>query len=87
MTTIARDERAATTGLATRERAPGAGGGIEYRALHALVFVTCLALAALLRLLPRRWHPWIGPAERPMSLVAEARAAADSTVPYVFQVS
>ena len=61
--------------------------GIEYRALYAVVFAVCFVMAALLRLLPRRLHPWIGSSERPMSLAAEARAATDCTVPYVFQVA
>jgi len=61
--------------------------GVEYRLLYAVVFVVCFALAALLRLAPRRWHPWIASSERPMSLAAEARVATDATVPYVFQVA
>ena len=61
--------------------------GIEYRVVYALVFAVCFALAALLRLFPRDLHPWIAPSERRLSLAAEARSAADSTVPYVFQVS
>jgi|GEM_PF-3273363 len=64
-----------------------ASPGIEYRVLYATVFAVCFAMAALLRLLPRRLHPWIDAAARPMSLWAEARSAADATVPYVFQVS
>ena len=55
--------------------------GIEYRVVYTLVFAVCLVLAALLRLFPRRLHPWISPSERPMSLVGEARAAADSNRP------
>ena len=72
-------DASAATGGARR-----AGAGTEYRVLHALVFAVCLALAALARLvrpLRRRRAP------RRTGLVAEARAAADSTVPYVFQVS
>jgi len=64
-----------------------AAPGIEYRALYAVVFAVCFVLAAILRLAPRRLHPWIEAGARRRSLAAEARAAADATVPYVFQVS
>ena len=61
--------------------------GVEYRALYAVVFAVCFVLAALLRLLPRRLHPWMDDTARPTSLWGEARSAAAATVPYVFQVS
>lgn len=82
MTTITRTDTGARP-TAHGHHAPG----VEYRVVYALVFAVCFAMAALLRLFPRRLHPWIAPSERRMSLVAEARAAADSTVPYVFQVA
>jgi len=59
---------------------------IEYRVMYALIFMVCLAIAGLCRLLPRNRHPWICPGEEGSgSLWTEARSAADSTVPYVFQ--
>ena len=86
MATTMEEHTFGTHGGASARRAHAAPG-IEYRALHAVVFTVCLALAAMLRLLPRRRHPWIDAGERRMSLVAEARAATDATVPYIFQVS
>lgn len=59
---------------------------IEYRITYALVFVVCLAITGLCRLLPRNRHPWISAGDDgSSSLWREARSAADSTVPYVFQ--
>lgn len=59
---------------------------IEYRVTHALVFLVCLAITGLCRLLPRNRHPWIGAGDdHSASLWTEARSAADSTVPYIFQ--
>lgn len=59
---------------------------IEYRVTYALVFVVCLAITGLCRLLPRNRHPWISAGDDgSASLWSEARSAADSTVPYVFQ--
>ncbi|MFK7892176.1 MAG: hypothetical protein AB8B63_15270 [Granulosicoccus sp.] len=59
---------------------------VEYRITYALVFVVCFAITALCRLLPRNRHPWIGAGDDgSSSLWSEARSAADSTVPYVFQ--
>ena len=86
MATTMEDHTFDTGGASAGRRGQGAPG-IEYRVLYAVVFAVCFVLAALLRFAPRRLHPWIDPAERRMSLVAEARAAADATVPYVFQVS
>lgn len=63
-----------------------AGHSIEYRITYALVFIVCLAITGLCRLLPRNRHPWITASDDPTaSLWSEARSAADSTVPYVFQ--
>ena len=87
MTTITRHDPIRRAAPAPATVHAHAQEGVEHRVLYALVFAVCFALAALLRLAPRRIHPWISPSERPMSLVAEARAAADSTVPYVFQVA
>jgi hypothetical protein len=59
---------------------------IEYRITYALVFIVCLAITGLCRLLPRNRHPWISAGDDgSSSLWGEARSAADSTVPYVFQ--
>jgi len=59
---------------------------IEYRITYALVFMVCLTITALCRLLPRNLHPWISAGDdRSASLWSEARSAADSTVPYIFQ--
>ncbi len=59
---------------------------IEYRVTYALIFMVCLAITGLCRLLPRNRHPWIcSSADGSASLWSEARDAADSTVPYVFQ--
>lgn len=58
---------------------------IEYRVTYALVFMVCLAITGLCRLLPRNRHPWIcTDCDGSGSLWHEARSAADSTVPYVF---
>lgn len=63
-----------------------AGHSIEYRITYALVFIVCLAITGLCRLLPRNRHPWITAGDNgTTSLWSEARSAADSTVPYVFQ--
>jgi len=62
------------------------GKSIEYRVMYSLIFMVCLAIAGLCRLLPRNRHPWIcADAADSASWWAEARSAADSTVPYVFQ--
>lgn len=59
---------------------------IEYRITYALVFMVCLAITGLCRLLPRNRHPWICAGDDgSASLWREARSAADSTVPYIFQ--
>ncbi len=59
---------------------------IEYRVLYALIFMVCLAITGLCRLLPRNRHPWICAGDDgSCSMWSEARDAADSTVPYVFQ--
>ena len=59
---------------------------IEYRIVYSLVFIVCLAITGLCRLLPRNRHPWICAGDDGSgSLWSEARSAADSTVPYVFQ--
>jgi hypothetical protein len=61
-------------------------GSIEYRVTYALVFMVCLAITGLCRLLPRNRHPWICAGDDgSASLWSEARSAADSTVPYIFQ--
>lgn len=60
---------------------------IEYRLVYAPVFLGCLAIAALFRLLPSKWHPWSEARDAcQCSLWCEARTAADSTVPFIFQV-
>ena len=62
------------------------GKSIEYRVMYALVFIVCLAITGLCRLLPRNRHPWICSGDDGSgSLWTEARSAADSPVPYVFQ--
>lgn len=61
------------------------GKSIEYRIMYALIFMVCLAITGLCRLLPRNRHPWICAGDSGSSLWSEARSAADSTVPYVFQ--
>lgn len=62
------------------------GSSIEYRIVYSLVFMVCLAITGLCRLLPRNRHPWINAGDNgTRSLWSEARSAADSTVPYVFQ--
>lgn len=62
------------------------GSSIEYRVMYSLVFIVCLAITGLCRLLPRNRHPWITAGDDgSCSLWSEARSAADSTVPYVFQ--
>jgi len=62
------------------------GTSIEYRVMYALIFMVCLAISGLCRLLPRNRHPWMCASETgSTSLWKEARMAADSTVPYVFQ--
>ncbi|MBX2881711.1 MAG: hypothetical protein KTR32_17320 [Granulosicoccus sp.] len=58
---------------------------IEYRITYSLVFLVCLFVTALCRLIPRNSHLEIGADDdRSRSLWGEARSAADSTVPYVF---
>ena len=62
------------------------GSSIEYRVMYSLIFLVCLAITGLCRLLPRNRHPWISAGDNGSgSLWSEARSAADSTVPYVFQ--
>ncbi len=59
---------------------------IEYRVVYALVYTVCLAITGLCRLLPRNSHPWMCAGDDgSRSLFSEARCAADSTVPYIFQ--
>ena len=81
------EDRAFDMTAAPAARRAHAAPDIEYRTLHAVVFAVCFVLGALLRLLPRRLHPWLDASARPMSLRAEARSIADATVPFVFQVS
>lgn len=58
---------------------------IEYRVTYSLVFMLCLAITGLCRLLPRNRHPWICAGDDgTCSMWSEARSAADSTVPYIF---
>lgn len=76
------------TNVQTQEHAHPAnpGNSIEYRVMYSLVFIVCLAITGLCRLLPRNRHPWICAGDDgSCSLWSEARSAADSTVPYVFQ--
>lgn len=62
------------------------GKSIEYRVLYVLIFMVCLAITGLCRILPRNRHPWMCAGDDgSRSLWSEARTAADSTVPYVFQ--
>lgn len=66
--------------------APTGPRSLEYRVTYALVFMVCLAITGLCRLLPRNRHPWICAGDDGTgSLWREARSAADSTVPYIFQ--
>lgn len=59
---------------------------LEYRVVYALVFMVCFAITGLCRLLPRNRHPWMSAGDDgSRSLWSEARCAADSTVPYIFQ--
>lgn len=54
----------------------------EFRALYAATFALFLPVALVSRMLPRRWRPFAAPGRR--SIVAEARAAAGTVVPFVF---
>jgi hypothetical protein len=55
----------------------------EYRILCFVAFAFFLAVAALERLLPRRWRSLPRGGKRG-SIIADARAATYSTVPFVF---
>ncbi len=58
---------------------------VEYRVVFALVFSVCLCLVVLNRMLPQALRFLDGTASR-CGLVCEAKNAAQSTVPYIFQV-
>jgi len=74
------------SGVHGHEHQVNPGKSVEYRVMYALIFMVCLAITGLCRLLPRNRHPWICAGDDgSCSLWKEARTAADSTVPYVFQ--
>mgnify|MGYP006297995067 CR=1 FL=1 len=55
----------------------------QYRRMFVLCFSVFLVVALVSRLLPRRMRPLQGTGER-RSVIAEARAAANAAVPFVF---
>ncbi|MEL6373344.1 MAG: hypothetical protein AAFR04_05200 [Pseudomonadota bacterium] len=56
----------------------------EFHIMRAVLFVLFLGVAALTRLLPRAWRPLGSSADRSLSVVAEARRAANEVTPYIF---
>jgi len=59
---------------------------LEYRLIYALVFGSVIVLAFLRRLIPAGMNPWRVAETEQVSPIVEARMAATSTVPYVFQI-
>ncbi len=56
----------------------------EYRLLFALGFLFFLAIALVTRLLPRRWRPFPPGPNGHRSIIGDAKAAADVSIPYAF---
>ena len=56
--------------------------GREFRAIYLAAFVLFLAAVVVTRFLPPKWRPWPPSAERALSVLAEARAAASAFVPF-----
>lgn len=88
MKTHEMQEHSMTVNASSRQTSHSAASGrsLEYRITYALIFMVCFAITGLCRLLPRNRHPWICAGDDGSgSLWSEARTAADSTVPYIFQ--
>jgi hypothetical protein len=60
------------------------GDARQYRWMFVFCFAVFLAVALVSRLLPRRLRPLRGAAGDQRSVIAEARAAANAVLPFVF---
>lgn len=56
----------------------------QFNRLFIVVFVLFLPVALIARLLPRSWRPWDLAGETSMSVIAEAKAAAGTFIPFAF---
>jgi hypothetical protein len=56
----------------------------QFRLIFGVVFMVFLATSLIARILPRRLRPWAQAGERRQSFVAEARAIANTVVPFAF---
>ena len=56
----------------------------QYRRMYALCFCVFLLVVLVGRLLPRAWRPFAPPAGQPCSVLAEARNATATVLPFVF---
>lgn len=65
--------------LRLRERAER-----EFRLLFAVCFMFFLVVAVAARLLPRRWRPFPPGPRGARSIFGDARAAANTSIPFVY---
>ena len=56
----------------------------QFRRLYMAFFVIFLMVALVGRVLPEKWRPWSGDAVAKRSVIGEAKAAANTILPYVF---
>jgi hypothetical protein len=56
----------------------------EFRWILAVSFLAFLVVAVIARCLPRRWRPWSDQSVEPLSVIAEAKAMANTYAPFIF---
>jgi hypothetical protein len=56
----------------------------QFQLIFAFSFVLFLAIVAMTRLLGPRWRPWPSCPEGRQSIIQEARAAANTFIPFAF---
>lgn len=56
----------------------------QFRVLYMAFFFIFLMVALVGRVLPDKWRPWAGDAFAKRSVIGEAKAAANTILPYVF---
>lgn len=56
----------------------------QFRRLYMVCFMIFFMVALVGRLLPSKWRPWSADMSQKRSVVGEAKAVANSVLPYVF---
>ncbi len=56
----------------------------EFRWILAMSFLAFLVVAVIARCLPGRWRPWSDQSVEALSVVAEAKAMANTYAPFIF---